>query len=217
MENKGMDFSQTIYKDIRSKILSGKLKKGDRLVETSIAKQYGASRLHVKSAFRLLETEQLVEHIRNKGVAVLGVPSETIEEISLIRQALEGVIIKKVIMCASDENIAEMKRMAKRLGVFTENYMLEDAHEELGRFYNYLYELSGYTRITGILNLYSDYISLIRHLTGTEVEHRNEGVQNMNSLVDAIENRDVDKAVEQVSLRHKYLSLEKLETAITRD
>ena len=30
------------------------------------------------------------------------------------------------------------------------------------------------------------------------------------AVVDAIEKRDVDKAIEQVVLRHKYLSLEKV-------
>ena len=100
-----------IYQDLKKQIISGKLKKGDRLVETSTAKEYNASRLHVKEAFQMLEREHLAQHIRNCGFVVVGVSTEVLTEIALIRQALEQVIINKVIEVATSENIEHMKKI----------------------------------------------------------------------------------------------------------
>lgn len=194
-----------IYQDYKKQIISGKLNKGDRLVETSTAKKYNASRLHVKEAFQMLEREHLAEYIRNCGYVVLGVSTEVLAEIALIRQALEQVIIKKVIEVATLENIEHMKKIVSRMRVFANNEMLEDSFSELNRLYKYFYDISKYEHIVNILNMYNDYIDVIIQMSATKVEDHIEGYTIMENLVEAIEKKDVDWAMKEVVLRHKNL------------
>jgi DNA-binding GntR family transcriptional regulator len=199
------DYVQEIYGDLKSKILSGELQHDDRLIEVKTAEAYNASRIHAKEAFRLLETERLVKHIPNRGFIVRGVTNDMIDEIVEIRQALEKVIFKEIIQNATDAELAELARLAKRFEVFVDNEMTQDANKELDDLYKMVYSLSKYKRIVKILSQYSDYIDLIRNLTINTDERLHEGVHNLNDLVTALINRDLTEMERQLELRHQYV------------
>lgn len=197
----------TIYTDIKAKIISGELRHDERLVEVSIAKTYDASRLHAKEAFRLLEDERLVKHIPNSGFVVRGITSEMINEIIEIRQSLEKVIFKELIQTANDEELKKLTHLAKRFEVFVQNDMFDDARHELDKLYAKVYSLSEYKRIIKILNQYADYIDLVRDLTIKTKDDLQAGVQNLNDLVKALLDRNVEEMEHQLDLRHSHLTL----------
>lgn len=205
--SKKSDNVQKIYKDIKKQILNGQLDHDERLIEVSIAKAYDASRLHAKEAFRLLESERLVKHIPNKGFIVRGVTNDMINEIVEIRQALEKVIFKEVIQTATDEELEYLTRLAKRFEVFVQNNMFDDARHELEELYSKVYDMSNYKRIIKILNQYSDYIDFVRNLTIKTEEDLKDGVENFNSLVKALKERDIEELEHQLELRHSHLKL----------
>ncbi len=205
--SKKSDNVQKIYKDIKKQILNGQLDHDERLIEVSIAKAYDASRLHAKEAFRLLESERLVKHIPNKGFIVRGVTNDMINEIVEIRQALEKVIFKEVIQTASDDELEYLTRLAKRFEVFVQNNMFDDARHELEELYSKVYDMSNYKRIIKILNQYSDYIDFVRNLTIKTEEDLKGGVENFNSLVKALKERDIVELEHQLELRHSHLKL----------
>ena len=107
-----------VYKDLREKILVGELKNGDRLVETTLAKQYDVSRLHIKSALRFLEQEHLAEHIPMCGFQVVEFTEEAMEEIEELRLALDCVTFAHFAKIATKEDIACLWKMAQRISVF---------------------------------------------------------------------------------------------------
>ncbi len=189
-----------IYNDLKKKILNGQLKTGDRLNESGYAKGYKASRLHVKDAFRLLENEKLAQYLEMKGFAVIGVSEETLEEVAIIRQALEEIIVKKVIQVATDEDIKAMKHIVKRMYIFLENEMYRDNIEEYKKFYEYMYQLCNYPRIIGILNTYDDYINLLITKSTSKTEKFVLGYKIIERLIDAIENRDEKTAIKEIRL-----------------
>ncbi len=205
--SKKRDNVQKIYSDIKKQILNGQLNHDERLIEVSIAKAYDASRLHAKEAFRLLESERLVKHIPNKGFVVRGVTKDMINEIIEIRQALEKVIFKEVILTASDEDLEYLTRLAKRFEVFVQNDMFDDAKHELEELYSKVYTMSNYKRIIKILNQYSDYIDFVRNLTIKTEEDLKDGVENFNSLVKALKERNIKELEHQLELRHSHLKL----------
>ncbi len=64
---------QTIYHDLKEKILAGELQAGDRLpTEKQLAQQYGVAVLTLRQAIRLLREEKLVESRRYHGTVVTG-------------------------------------------------------------------------------------------------------------------------------------------------
>jgi DNA-binding GntR family transcriptional regulator len=75
---------------LRTEIVSGRLKPGDRIVEEEVAEQLKVSRGPVREAFRQLEQEGLVFSYPYRGTEVLGVSQEEVEEILVpIRLTLE--------------------------------------------------------------------------------------------------------------------------------
>ena len=116
-ENKNAEYE--IYKELRRKILLGEIKEGERLVETTLAADFHASRLHIKSALRLLEQENLAQHIPQCGFVAKGVTEEAIEENERLLQELEAKL-------ADPATYADAEA-ARELG---ERYRAEQARSE---------------------------------------------------------------------------------------
>src|SRR5919199_1225673 len=76
---------------IREAIASGELQPGDQIVETAMAAKIGVSRSPVREALRRLEQQGLVEAIPNRGTFVAALDEADVEEIVLLRGALEGL------------------------------------------------------------------------------------------------------------------------------
>lgn len=181
-----------VYKDLREKILVGELKNGDRLVETTLAKQYDVSRLHIKSALRFLEQEHLAEHIPMCGFQVVEFTEEAMEEIEELRLALDCVTFAHFAKIATKEDIACLWKMAQRISVFFQNNMVEDAMEELDLFYSFVYDKSGYIHITAILDKYSDYFKIIRRKCTSDMEVNIQAATLLSQIVAAVEQKDID-------------------------
>lgn len=190
-----------IYKDLRRKILTGELKNGDRLVETALAAQYEVSRLHIKSALRLLEQEQLAEHIMMCGFQVKGFTEETMEEIGELRLALDRVTFARFAKTAVAEDVAHLQKMGQRVKVFFQNNMIEDAMEELDNFYSYVYAKSGYIHITAILEKYSDYFKILRRQFTSDQRLNLEAAELLLEIIRAIEEKDIDLLAEKLGER----------------
>ncbi|MGB9627599.1 MAG: GntR family transcriptional regulator [Thermodesulfobacteriota bacterium] len=59
-----------VYNKLKKMILSGKLKKGDHLVQERIALQFNVSRQTIRSAFQQLRKEKLIVWKHRKGAFV---------------------------------------------------------------------------------------------------------------------------------------------------
>ncbi|MBI3225413.1 MAG: GntR family transcriptional regulator [Mycolicibacterium cosmeticum] len=74
---------------LREDILAGRLSPGERLVEESIAKQYGVSRVPVREALNRLQSEGFVTIVRYKGATVSETLVQDSRELLQIRRGLE--------------------------------------------------------------------------------------------------------------------------------
>ena len=82
--------SEVIADILRTKIINGDLLSGSRLVEAEIAKFYGVSRGSVREAFRLLESEGLLEVEKFKSPKVKGVDIKVFIQMFEVRSVLES-------------------------------------------------------------------------------------------------------------------------------
>lgn len=65
---------EQIVSAIRTKILSGELTPGTRIIEQKLAEEFGSSRGPIREALRQLEQEGLVEYSRNVGCSAKKCP-----------------------------------------------------------------------------------------------------------------------------------------------
>lgn len=99
-----------VYRHLRDGIIDGTYDTGAALREVEIASRLGVSKTPVREAFVRLEKDRLVELIPYRGAIVAGYSAADLEEISEIRQLVEGACASSAAANATDEEIAELER-----------------------------------------------------------------------------------------------------------
>jgi len=89
--------SNEVVNQLRDAIVSGKLRPGERLVETDVAEQMSVSRSPVREAFRQIEHEGLIVSIPNQGSFVRQFDAHDIREIFSLRSALETLAMETIV------------------------------------------------------------------------------------------------------------------------
>ena len=82
---------------IRSRILRGVFKPGDKLDQVDLAEDLNVSRSPVREALRTLDAEGLVTSIPNKGTIVTERSLEELEELYYTRSLIEGIAIERAV------------------------------------------------------------------------------------------------------------------------
>lgn len=91
---------------LREAIIDGRLRPGERLIETELADSFAISRGPIREALRMLGAEGLIELRRNRG-AVVRVPTmDDVLEVYAMRQALGAVAIGHAAYLSAAEGIS---------------------------------------------------------------------------------------------------------------
>lgn len=96
---------------IRSGILSGSLKPGERLVERDLAEQLGTSLTVVREALVQLEAEGFITKRPNSATHITQLGRSEIEQILVVRRVLEGFAFEDAARKATDERIQMLERL----------------------------------------------------------------------------------------------------------
>ncbi|RUM96374.1 GntR family transcriptional regulator [Pseudaminobacter arsenicus] len=83
-----------ISKMLAERIISGAIEAGAKLRQDHIAKEFGASHVPVREAFRRLESQGLVVSEPRQGVRVAGFSVEEVKEVAEMRAALEVLALR---------------------------------------------------------------------------------------------------------------------------
>jgi DNA-binding GntR family transcriptional regulator len=97
------------YEVLQSRIISGALRPGERIDQDAEAERLNASRMPIREALRRLEAEGLVEIIRHRGAVVRPLSVEDLEDLYILRLALEGVAGRLGAEHLSDDGLHAMR------------------------------------------------------------------------------------------------------------
>ena len=90
---------------IRDEILSGRLTRGERLVEARIAGELHVSRGPVREAFKLLRAEGLLQEEPRRGTYVVSLSPKDVRELYDLRAAVEARAAKLVARSHTDADL----------------------------------------------------------------------------------------------------------------
>ncbi len=100
---------------LQDRISEGALRPGDRLYEQEIAVEFGISRVPVREAIRMLQSEGLVDVQPNRrGVFVRSLDRRQVEELFDVREALEGLAARLAANRASEAEVQRLGELAGR-------------------------------------------------------------------------------------------------------
>lgn len=159
-----MAFGEQVTEHLRNAIVSGDLRRGERLIEEQLAGQFGVSRGPIRDALRRLEIESLVES-RRSGTYVRGITEADIDELYSLRLAIESLAANLVMDRAGTEGWRQLAEIVQQMDTVAdtgdaEAFALADIH-----FHEALYALSQHKRIHDIWRQYEPMLATLLRAT----------------------------------------------------
>jgi DNA-binding GntR family transcriptional regulator len=107
--------SQRVATHLRRSILDGLLAPGQRIRQEEVAEQLGASRLPVREALRMLESEGLTELEPNKGARVIRLGARELDIVYQMRERLEPLALGESMPALTDSEITRLAEIEQRI------------------------------------------------------------------------------------------------------
>jgi len=104
-----------IATSIRDDILVGRLRPGQRVMMSTLAKELGVSVIPVREAIRRLEAESLITAMPHRSVVVADVRLEELHEIYDLRRLIEGETVVRAASAYSDDDLVTIDEAMARL------------------------------------------------------------------------------------------------------
>ena len=100
---------EVVAGQLRSMIIDGELKPGQRLVEGQLAQRLGVSRNPVREAMRSLEATGLIEVVPRRGAHVCAIDKCEVHHIQQIRILVEGYAVEQAAMRQDPHSIERIR------------------------------------------------------------------------------------------------------------
>ena len=100
---------------LRAAILEGRIAPGERIRQEDVAARFGASRLPVREALRMLEAEGLTEHEANKGARVPRLSMHEVDVIYQMRERLDPLALTESIPHLGEAEIERLEEVQARI------------------------------------------------------------------------------------------------------
>jgi DNA-binding GntR family transcriptional regulator len=192
---------------LRRAILNGELETGSRLVQAEIAATLEVSTTPVREALRDLASEGLIRFDPHRGAVIAELSGEELEEIYAIRQILEPLAMTQAVPAIGESTIEQLRKLQVK--------MTDERHSasfvDLNRtFHMMIYEAAASPRLASIIMSLEDAaVMYIGAALETNPGLRDAAVHDHGEILEAVERRDVDAAVEAIK-RHLELPLKAL-------
>src|SRR5207245_10104814 len=103
------------YMKLREAIVDGRFQPNERLVETDLARAFGAGRTAIRAALVRLDQEGLVERQPNRGARVRLVSDREALEIEEVRVILEQLIVRHAAQRVTAADLRDLRRSIVRM------------------------------------------------------------------------------------------------------
>lgn len=110
-----MAIPNIIKQRIIDEIMQGKIKAGDKLLETEYSALFGTSRAPVREAFYLLNLEGYVEKVPRKGTVVKSFTVEEMRDMLDIRNSLEILALDRIKPENVENNLLKMRSLIDKM------------------------------------------------------------------------------------------------------
>ena len=143
--------SKQVGEAIRGRILAGRLKPGERLVEDRLSGELGVSRVPVREALRELSREGLVRLEPNRGASVIAVTRELVAELVEVRIHLEALNARLAARHHDPRIVAQLQDTLRRGNAAAQTGDREELARLNAEFHERLGEASRNTVLSDIM------------------------------------------------------------------
>lgn len=143
---------ERVCEQLREHIISGRLRPGDRLVERDLAEQFGVSRMPVREAIRILQSEGLIVVESPRRVVVRKLSQTDVEELFDVREALEVFACGLAAQRAGQQDLRRLEWLLADIARATEAGTLSQVADGHAQFHEQIIALAGNGLLSIILH-----------------------------------------------------------------
>jgi len=184
----------TIYKELKKDIMSGKLLPGSNLVEREISNEYGMSRTPAREILWRLASDGLLKQEPSGGYIVRKISLEEIFNIFQSREAVEGMAARLACQKGDDNFFSNIKEIRERI----KEIDIEKNSQEGVFFGRKLHDLIIATADNAFLsefyNKLRDLAALTRNITKKSVLIEKKSQESHLVIINSLEEKDEEKS-----------------------
>ena len=189
---------------LRQAIITGELKLGTRLRETGLSNSLNISRSPIREAFRMLESEGLVQISPNKGAFVTQLNEKDLKDIYELRKLLEVHAIRIACSRVTQEDLEELKavikEMERRLELKDYIGYLKSSHE----FHECFIKKCENERLFNLFRVLRNSILAIQIFAYSYPERSSDSLEEHKKILSALLKRNPDNAEEYLIKHLEY-------------
>ena len=185
---------------IRTDIIRGVYRNGERLVEPKLAKTLGISRTPIREALRQLEGEGFIEIVPRRGAVVKELTIKDIDDLYAIKANLEGLAARQATVNLTDDQIEILININKKFRDYSEKNpgVPDEHHKDNIDFHNVFIAASGNEKLVDILDGMSKNFQRLKSMLMSDAGRAANAVKEHKKIIDAFISRDPDLAEKTV-------------------
>ncbi len=190
-------YSEQITNTLRDLIVRGALAVGERLVEISLAKQFGVSRGPIREALWQLETEGLAVS-RGSGTYVVGISVSDVDELYALRDAIETLALTLAMKKAKQDEWDVLDPIVARLKAAADAGNVDAVAQADIDFHRSIYSLSRNRRLTEVWDRYAPILTTLLRISIEGHADLQDPASRHHRLVEVIRSGNLEKAVAEL-------------------
>lgn len=177
---------------LRESIANGRIPSGSRLIEAEIAKQLNVSRGPVREAFRILETEGLLQSRPGRGSFVTQISERDIREVYSLRCILEEEAFRLAVERRTDEDIYCLEQTLEAMFTAAKDGDHAKVLDLDLEFHRQTWKISDHHRLQNMLEELTTQVRMYIAVQTKIYDDLAAGVADHQILLDTIRDRDVN-------------------------
>jgi DNA-binding GntR family transcriptional regulator len=213
--------AEQLVRELRSLILSGELRPGERLVEERLTEQFGVSRPPLREALRILQRDGLIQTVPRRGSVVAQLNADDVREIYSLRWALERLAIELGVPVTDDARLTPLEVALNSMTAAAEHGDPSALLEANSQFHLGLCALPGHRRL---LQCYESLSLQLRQCMALNLSFRRElygnpveTVRRHSRLLDLIRAGNKPAIFDEMSHHGDRAFMDRLETLLVED
>lgn len=197
----GLRNNEYVFRQLKDQIITGTLAPGSRLIESSVAAQFGVSRTPVREALQRLATEDLIDVDPMRGMVVHAPDASEIEDVLVVRGSLDGLAAALAAQKIGDSQLARLRLVVDAMAEGAAIDKREQIVTANRRFHDIIYAAAGNPRLERIAGELRDYVRRFSTPPSASPERVQHVLVEHQAILEALERHDPD-AAREASDRH---------------
>jgi len=182
--------SEDIADSIKTAIIKGKFKPGEKISEGELAESMGISRTPLREAFRKLENEGFIKIIPRKGAVVANIDTEEAINLYEIKSTLEGLAARLAAANMRDKDIGKLEKINDELKQLIDENDLESFYRVHTRFHEGFVKLCGNKRLIQMISNLNDHFNRFGIISLTLPGQFENAIEQHSQIIEAFKSGD---------------------------